>query len=59
MKKLITNNLIFLPRFLRVFWGRTFIYMLGKFGSDEWYLDMNLMLELNKWIETNKVKNKQ
>ncbi len=55
MKKLITDNLIFLPRWFRVLWGRIFVYMLGKFGDDEeWYGDMNLVLELREWVKRNK-----
>jgi hypothetical protein len=52
MKKLITNNLIFLPRWFRILWGRIFVYMIGKFGDDkEWYQDMKLCVELTEWIK--------
>ena len=57
MKQFIKDNLIFLPRWFRILWGRIFIYMLGKFGDNkEWYGDINLILELDKWIKNQNEK---
>jgi hypothetical protein len=33
----IKGKLIFLPRSFRIWWGKCFIYMLGKTGTHEWY----------------------
>ena len=54
MKKLIKRNLIHLPRKIRIFFGRCFIYMLGKHGTNEFKKDIYLYLELKKWIEVEK-----
>jgi len=52
MKKLIKENLIMLPRPFRLWWGKVFIYMLGRIGTDEFYNDIVLYTELDKWIKT-------
>ena len=51
--KYIKSKLIDLPRPFRLWWGKCFIYMLGKLGTDEFYNDINLHNELNVWIKTN------
>lgn len=56
MKQLIKKNLIFLPRKARVYFGRVFLYMLGRLGYDEFPLDIPLQMELKKWVELNKAK---
>lgn len=45
--------LIKLPRRFRILWGKAFIYMLGRVGTDEFYNDINLFNELSHWIETD------
>jgi uncharacterized protein YfaT (DUF1175 family) len=52
MKQLIKKSLIKLPRSFRILWGRIFIYMLGRIGTDEFYNDVVLYNELRKWIDT-------
>ena len=53
MLKIVKENLIKLPRPMRIWWGKVFIYMLGKLGTDEFYNDMILYNELRKWIDTD------
>ena len=50
----IKQKLIQLPRVFRVWFGRCFIYMLGKHGTDEFKTDIHLYNELRKWIDQNK-----
>jgi len=52
MKKLIKNNLVFLPRKIRLFCGKVFMYMLGKLGTHEFKDDICLYNELRLWVET-------
>jgi uncharacterized protein YfaT (DUF1175 family) len=52
MKQSIKKSLIKLPRSFRILWGRIFIYMLGRIGTDEFYNDVVLYNELRKWIDT-------
>jgi len=56
MKELIKNNLVRLPRNFRVYFGKLFIYMLGRVGTNEFTDDIILYNELRKWIEANKAK---
>lgn len=53
MKNLIKNNLVNLPRQFRIYFGRVFIYMLGKVGTHEFTDDIILYNELRKWIDSN------
>ena len=48
----IKNNLVRLPRSFRVFYGKVFMYMLGRIGTDEFVNDMVLYNELKLWVET-------
>jgi len=48
---MIRENLIKIPRTWRVYFGKVFICMLGKNGTDEFENDINLYNELNIWIE--------
>lgn len=50
----IKSKLINLPRSFRIWWGRCFVYMLGKFGTDEVATDINLFNELRWWVDNNK-----
>lgn len=52
MKNIIKNNLIHLPRSFRIWWGKCFLYMLGKIGTDEFTDDMLLFNELKLWVDT-------
>ena len=49
----IKSKLIDLPRPFRIWWGKCFIYMLGKMGTGEFYNDINLFNELDIWIKAN------
>lgn len=52
MKKLIKNNLVRLPRKFRIYFGKVFIYMLGRVGTHEFNNDIVLYNELSLWIRT-------
>ncbi len=56
MKGFIKTSLIKLPRPIRVWWGKYFLYMLGKIGTNEWYNDIVLYKELELWIKNQKRK---
>lgn len=49
----IKARLILLPRRFRVWWGKTFAYMLGKVGTDEFNDDFVLYCELKRWLSDN------
>lgn len=51
MKNYIKSNLIKLPRSFRIWWGKMFLYMLGKLGTHEFTDDIILYNELRKWVE--------
>lgn len=51
--KYINQKLIELPRSFRLWWGRCFMYMLGKHGTHEFQDDITLYNELKLWIDTN------
>jgi hypothetical protein len=55
----IKSNLINLPRKFRMWWGRCFIYMLGKIGTDEFSNDITLYNELRLWIDEKGKPNKK
>jgi hypothetical protein len=57
--KYIKSNLINLPRPFRVWWGKCFIYMLGKFGTDEFPNDINFYNELKLWLDEKGKPNKK
>lgn len=59
MKKIIKEQLIKLPRKVRIYYGRIFLYMLGKVGTHEFYNDITLYNELKLWIDTNGKPNKK
>jgi hypothetical protein len=44
--------LIFLPRRFRIWWGRCFLFMLGKGGTHEFEDDLILYNELKKWVDS-------
>jgi uncharacterized protein YfaT (DUF1175 family) len=44
--------MIKLPRPLRIWFGKCFLYMLGKWGTDEVKNDIVLYNELKLWVET-------
>lgn len=52
MNKYVKNKLVDLPRPLRIWWGRCFMYMLGKIGTHEFQDDVALYNELRKWVES-------
>jgi hypothetical protein len=52
MKKIIKENLIKLPRWFRILYGKVFIYMLGRIGTNEFENDIILFNELRLWIDT-------
>jgi len=51
--KYIISNLINLPRPFRIWWGKCFIYMLGKHGTYEFQNDVTLYNELRLWLDEN------
>lgn len=52
MTRYLKSKLIELPRPLRIWFGKLFLYMLGKHGTDEFKNDIVLYNELKLWIET-------
>lgn len=52
MKKIIKNNLVRLPRKFRIYFGKIFLYMLGRIGTHELYNDIVLYNELSLWVKT-------
>ena len=54
MKRWLKGKLIDLPRSFRIWWGKVFIWMLGKHGTDEFNDDMELFNVLRKWLDDNK-----
>jgi hypothetical protein len=52
MKNLIKGNLVKLPRQFRIYFGRVFMYMLGRIGTHEFVDDMILYNELSKWVKS-------
>ena len=57
--KYIKSNLVNLPRSFRMWWGKCFIYMLGKNGTDEFQNDINLYNELKIWLDEKGKPNKK
>jgi hypothetical protein len=51
MKNVINRNLVLLPRSFRVWWGKVFLYMLGRMGNGEFETDIVLYVELDNWIK--------
>jgi hypothetical protein len=59
MKKYIKSKIIYLPRPFRIWWGKCFLYMLGKVGTREFKDDVILYNELHRWVENEgKTKSK-
>ena len=52
MKNYIKNKLIDLPRSFRIWWGKMFLYMLGKIGTHEFHDDIILYNELKRWVDS-------
>jgi hypothetical protein len=52
-------RLINLPRSFRIWWGKCFIYMLGKIGTHEFYNDITLYNELRLWLDEKGKPNKK
>ena len=52
MKKYIKSKMIDLPRSFRIWWGKCFLYMLGKIGTHEFNDDIILYNELKRWVDT-------
>jgi hypothetical protein len=52
MKKIIKNNLVRLPRKFRIYFGKMFLYMLGRIGTHEFNNDIVLYNELSLWVKT-------
>ena len=52
MKNYIKSKMIDLPRSFRVWWGKCFLYMLGKIGTHEFNDDIILYNELKRWVDT-------
>ena len=50
----IKRKLVYLPRPFRIWWGRCFLFMLGKNGTQEFQNDITLFYELKRWINNNK-----
>lgn len=59
MKEYIKKMMIYLPRSFRMWWGKCFIYMLGKHGTTEFYNDINLYNELRIWLDKDGKPNTQ
>jgi hypothetical protein len=43
--------MIDLPRSFRIWWGKCFLYMLGKVGTHEFNDDIILYNELKRWVD--------
>lgn len=52
MKNYIKNKLIDLPRPFRIWYGKMFLYMLGKIGTHEFNEDIILYNELKRWVDS-------
>jgi hypothetical protein len=52
MKRYIKSKLIDLPRPLRVWFGKCFLYMLGKNGTHEFKDDIILYNQLKGWVDS-------
>jgi hypothetical protein len=57
--KYMKSKLINLPRPFRIWWGKCFIYMLGKIGTDEFPNDITLYNELKLWLDEKGKPNKK
>jgi hypothetical protein len=49
----IKRKLVYLPRPFRIWWGRCFLFMLGKNGTQEFKDDIDLFYELKNWVNKN------
>jgi hypothetical protein len=52
MKRYIKSKLIDLPRPLRIWFGKCFLYMIGKHGTHEFRDDIILYNELKRWVDS-------
>lgn len=52
MIRYIKSKLIYLPRPLRVWFGKCFLHMLGKNGTHEFKDDIILYNELKEWVDS-------